>query len=125
MNKDHNVNQYAGAKLHALRITQGISQATLGREIGVTGQQVQKYESGANRLSIDKLYALAKIFEVSTIVFFPMENAEHGDNALPPASARLIRLMNKISEEHHDSLYAILRELLRMIHKADELESQS
>ena len=51
-------------------------------------------------------------------------DAENVHEALPPASARLIKLMNKISEEHHESLYAILRELLRMIHKADELEPQ-
>ena len=118
------VNRFAGHKLHVLRITQGISQAILGKEIGVTGQQVQKYESGTNRLTIDKLYVLAEVFEVSAGVFFPAKNAENVHEALPPASARLIKLMNKISEEHHESLYAILRELMRMIHKADELEQQ-
>jgi transcriptional regulator with XRE-family HTH domain len=118
------INRFAGQKLYALRHALGISQATLGKELGVSGQQIQKYEQGVNCLSIDKLQRLAELFEVSTIVFFPAENANHPYEALPPASTRLIKLLNKISEEHHESLYAILRELLRIIQKGDAAEQK-
>lgn len=122
MRHNTEVNRYAGTKLRALRQSVGISQATLGKEIGVTGQQIQKYESGINCLSIDKLHQLAELFEVSTAVFFPAEDANRPHEAMPPASTRLIKMMNRISAEYHEPLYAILRALVRIVRKSDAEE---
>ena len=119
MRTEKAINRFAGKKLHTLRLTLGISQAVLGKEIGVSGQQIQKYESGVNCLSIDKLQRLAALFEVPPAIFFPAVDATQPHEPLPPASTRLIKMMNKISEEHHESLYAILRELVRIIHRSE------
>lgn len=119
MPHDQDLNRHVGAKLYALRKSLGISQAALGKEIGVTGQQVQKYERGADRIGVDKLHQLARLFEVSVNVFFPAENATRQYDALPPASTRLIKMMNKIPQLHQQSLYTIVRELVRIIQKSD------
>ncbi len=119
------INLFAGKTVHALRLTHGISCATLGKEIGVSGQQVQKYESGMNALSIDRLHTLATVFGVSVVVFFPIENAIQQHEALPPAGVRLLKLINKISEEHHDSLSAILRAVVQIIQNSELSGKQS
>lgn len=114
------VNRIAGKKLYVLRKTLGLSRAALAKEIGVTGQQVHKYESGINRLSADKLYRLAALFEVPPAAFFPEKDATQPHQPLPPASVRLIRIVNQISQNHQESLYIILRELTRMTDKAEQ-----
>jgi transcriptional regulator with XRE-family HTH domain len=54
-----------GRLVRALRMAQGLSQTNLANRIGVTFQQVQKYESGANRISMGRLTNIAKLFGVS------------------------------------------------------------
>lgn len=60
----------AGARLKVLRAVNGLTQVKLGYIIGSSGQQVQKYETGANRLPIDKLAILVKRFGLSYDFFF-------------------------------------------------------
>lgn len=54
-----------GRLVRALRMSRGLSQTELGAHIGVTFQQVQKYESGGNRISMGRLAKAAKLFGVS------------------------------------------------------------
>lgn len=54
-----------GARIRGMRAELGQSQNDLARAIGVTFQQVQKYEKGFNRVSASTLYLIAKHFEVS------------------------------------------------------------
>jgi transcriptional regulator with XRE-family HTH domain len=54
-----------GRLVRALRMARGLSQTELGNQIGVTFQQVQKYESGANRISIGRLTRIARLLGVS------------------------------------------------------------
>ena len=51
--------------MRALRMSRGLSQTELANRIGVTFQQVQKYESGSNRISVGRLTKVAKLFGVS------------------------------------------------------------
>lgn len=54
-----------GRLVRALRMSRGLSQTELANQMGVTFQQVQKYESGANRISMGRLSRVAKLFRVS------------------------------------------------------------
>lgn len=54
-----------GAAIRARRTALGITQAQLGSRIGVTFQQVQKYEKGANRISASRLVRIADILDAS------------------------------------------------------------
>jgi transcriptional regulator with XRE-family HTH domain len=54
-----------GRLVRALRMSRGLSQTELANQIGVTFQQVQKYEQGANRISMGRLTRIAKLFRVS------------------------------------------------------------
>jgi transcriptional regulator with XRE-family HTH domain len=58
------MDQLLGRKLRALRERGGLSQAAIAQKVGVTFQQVQKYERGANRISATRLVAFARALEV-------------------------------------------------------------
>jgi transcriptional regulator with XRE-family HTH domain len=57
-------------RIRALRYARGMTQAELGRLIGVTFQQVQKYETGANRIGAGRLQRIAEIFDVPLAALF-------------------------------------------------------
>ena len=54
-----------GRLVRVHRISRGLSQTELGGHIGVTFQQVQKYEAGSNRISMGRLTRIARVFNVS------------------------------------------------------------
>ena len=62
-----------GARLKALRLAADMSQSTLGEAIGVTFQQIQKYERGKNRIAASTLQILAVALRVRTGSFFDDE----------------------------------------------------
>lgn len=64
------VDVHVGARLRLRRTLIGLSQSQLGRDIGLTFQQVQKYERGANRIGASRLYDLASILDVPVSFFF-------------------------------------------------------
>jgi|ERR1700754_485183 len=59
-----------GQKIRALRVAKGVSQATLGQALGVTFQQVQKYERGTNRVSAGRLQKIASLLETPVTFFY-------------------------------------------------------
>lgn len=64
-----------GARISARRQALGLSQAALAGRIGVSFQQLQKYESGANRISASRLHHLARALGAPVALFFPDEDA--------------------------------------------------
>src|ERR671916_2789461 len=59
-----------GARLRLRRNMLGLSQEKLGEAIGLTFQQVQKYERGANRIGASRLYELSRVLDVPVSFFF-------------------------------------------------------
>lgn len=53
-----------------IRHSKGVSQELLGELVGVTFQQIQKYERGTNRIAASRLYAIAKALETPVQEFF-------------------------------------------------------
>ena len=64
------VDVHVGARLRVRRTLLGMSQTTLGEAIGVSFQQMQKYERGTNRISASRLYDLARLLDVPVEYFF-------------------------------------------------------
>jgi len=60
-----------GRRVRTQRLTKGMSQTELGTKIGVTFQQVQKYENGVNRIGAGRLSRIAEVLEVPVTYFFP------------------------------------------------------
>jgi transcriptional regulator with XRE-family HTH domain len=74
---------FAGKQLRKKREELCLTQNELAGLIGVTYQQVQKYESGYNRISAGRLMHLAHILDVSINYFFSVKNPEDIENSSP------------------------------------------
>src|SRR6202451_2959803 len=71
MNKAPNpIDKHVGARVRMRRLMVGMSQGKLGAALGVTFQQVQKYEKGANRIGASRLQHLARVLDVPPAFFF-------------------------------------------------------
>jgi transcriptional regulator with XRE-family HTH domain len=111
-----------GERIHVLRNSKGLSQTALGSAIGVTFQQVQKYESGMNRVGASRLSDIARVLGVSVAVFF-----EEGDAAArekteafgllhAPAAVDLLRAFITIEDDQ------LRREVLALVRSAARME---
>lgn len=76
------IDRHVGSRVRMRRMLAGISQEKLGEALGLTFQQIQKYEKGANRISASRLQQIAKKLEVPVSFFF--DGAPGGD-ATPTA----------------------------------------
>jgi transcriptional regulator with XRE-family HTH domain len=64
------IDLHVGARIRTRRKILGVSQEKLAEALGLTFQQVQKYERGANRVSASKLYAIAAALQTQIAYFF-------------------------------------------------------
>lgn len=73
------VDVHVGGRVRMRRILIGLSQEKLGEQLGLTFQQVQKYEKGSNRISASRLWQMSKILGVPVAFFF--EDIPENDGA--------------------------------------------
>ncbi|WP_426958320.1 helix-turn-helix domain-containing protein [Muricoccus radiodurans] len=69
-----------GSRVRLRRTNLGWSQETLGEALGIASQQLQRYESGANRIAASRLFEIARALDVPISFFF-----DGADRADPPA----------------------------------------
>ena len=70
------VDIHVGSRIRLRRTLLGLSQEKLGEAIGLTFQQIQKYERGANRVGASRLYALSQVLDVPVAFFYDDMPAE-------------------------------------------------
>lgn len=75
----HQIDIHVGNRLRARRLVLGLSQEKLGERLGITFQQIQKYEKGTNRVSASKLQAAAEVLGVPISYFFEDNNVSAPD----------------------------------------------
>ncbi len=68
--KPNPIDVHVGARVRLRRTLLGITQEKLGEALGLTFQQVQKYERGANRVSASRLFDMARVLDVPVGYFF-------------------------------------------------------
>lgn len=73
------IDRHVGSRVRMQRLVVGVSQEKLGGALGLTFQQVQKYEKGSNRISASRLQQIANMLDVPVSFFF--EGAPTGDAA--------------------------------------------
>jgi len=113
--RENLIDQHVGTRTRALRLQRGISQSDLANELGVSFQQVQKYETGTNRISASKLYTISQVLGVKPGHFFDGLDDNPTDNDMEDLdvdAARIAALISKVSsKEARDCL----RELIKVI----------
>lgn len=117
------VDQHIASKVRLRRTLLGMSQTDLAKDLGLTFQQVQKYEKGANRISTAKLIRLAEVLDVPLSYFFDgiegvefRSSPDEADSSnLAGISRRelsLIRAWRKAPREVAEPFFALLRTLV-------------
>jgi transcriptional regulator with XRE-family HTH domain len=79
--KPNPVDAHVGSRVRLRRMLLGMSQERLGESMGLTFQQVQKYEKGVNRIGASRLFQISKILDVPVQFFF--EEAPHVGDGSP------------------------------------------
>ena len=64
------IDLHVGSRIRLRRKVLGVSQESLAADLGLTFQQIQKYERGTNRVSASKLYEIARSLQTTTSYFF-------------------------------------------------------
>ena len=106
----HPVDIEVGARIRQRRLLLGMNQKTLASRLGLTFQQVQKYEMGANRVSASRLSAMADFLGVPVAYFFggmvadeaalTAEEQQTREVMRRPETIDLVRFYYAIPDEH-------------------------
>ena len=107
------VDIYVGSRLKLRRLILGISQKKMAEKLGITFQQVQKYENGINRISASRLWDISKLLKVQVEYFF--DGMNESIQAQSPRSFRknTIRSRQEIGESFDDPM--LRQESIRLI----------
>jgi transcriptional regulator with XRE-family HTH domain len=76
---------HVGSRVRLRRMMLGMSQEKLGESLGITFQQIQKYEKGTNRIGASRLQHIARVLSVPVSFFF--EDAPGASTEQPPGMA--------------------------------------
>jgi transcriptional regulator with XRE-family HTH domain len=116
----HPVDAHVGKRIRHRRWLVGMTQQQLAEAVGIKFQQIQKYETGMNRVSASRLWDIAKVLDVPIAFFF--EGLTQGDAAAEAASAEadilsdkealnLLRIFHAIPEQQRRRLFELARVL--------------
>jgi transcriptional regulator with XRE-family HTH domain len=112
------VDKLVGRNIRVFRLTKGLSQTDLAQQLGVTFQQVQKYEKGTNRVGSGRLLKISSILGRKITDFFEGSDRLHDgprrsvfDQLAEPQSFRLVQAFSEIDEPN------IRRTLVRLVEK--------
>jgi len=117
----HPIDVHVGKRVRHRRWMLGMTQQQLGERVGIKFQQIQKYETGMNRISASRLWDIAQAMDTSISFYFEgidgAETAEHpaaaqlGDLMVDREAIELVRSYNAIPAEQRRRLFDLARVL--------------
>lgn len=114
----HPIDLAVGTRIRMVRKMRGITQQALAESVGLTFQQIQKYESGANRVSASKLAEIAVFLEAPIAEFFGApDSAARGltDEVATllgePGALRLLKMYGRLPHSQQTALVGFLAAL--------------
>ena len=114
----HPVDVHVGQRVRQRRWMVGMTQQQLGNKVGIKFQQIQKYETGTNRISASRLWDIAAALDVPVSFFFEGLGEEgvelamsHGDILTDKEALDLVRAYYSIPETQRRRLFDLARVL--------------
>ncbi len=83
----NNIDKIVGQAIRKRRLQLGLSQSQLAEAVGVTFQQIQKYERGTNRVGASRLFEISQVLETDINSFFQDSSDGQAQSALNPGFA--------------------------------------
>jgi len=114
-----NIDREIGARVRLRRQALGLSQADLAERLGVSFQQVQKYESGATRIAAAHILEMAEALDCHVTVLLGVDGPTSGESPLPfgllllPGALELLSLYGASSDAARDALLTAGRAFTR------------
>jgi transcriptional regulator with XRE-family HTH domain len=113
------IDRLVGRNIHIQRMAKGISQVDLAEQLGVSFQQVQKYERGTNRIGAGRLVRIAGVLDVSILTLFEGTDGVHGPNGPSPqallAHPQHFSLVQAFSRVEDKTVRRAVLELVRTV----------
>jgi transcriptional regulator with XRE-family HTH domain len=96
-----NIDKHVGSKIHDFRIEKGLSRQMLAKNVGITHQQLAKYEHGVNRISVGRLLLICKELNKPITSFIEEYNINSANIVLAKErlTIELVRSFNSIKDE--------------------------
>jgi len=112
----HPVDVTVGNRVREMRIRKGMSQQTLGERVGVSFQQIQKYERGSNRMGSSRLVQIADVLDVPVGSFFDgLGKAEKSGGKDDPLNVRASKVARDWQQVGDEKLQQKLAEMMRAL----------
>ncbi|MEQ8602548.1 MAG: helix-turn-helix transcriptional regulator [Marivibrio sp.] len=112
----HPVDVAVGNRVRELRIRSGMTQQTLAEKVGVSFQQVQKYEKGANRMGASRLIQVASILNVPVSALF--QDIDNDGAAVEPLDRDAAKVARDWRAINDDKTRQVMRDVIRALSKA-------
>lgn len=102
-----------GRRIMMRRRELGLSQAALGQAVGITFQQVQKYENGANRVAASRLFGMAGVLQTSCAWLMGENDAPTGDSLpdLDLSTHQLLKAWRRLDAPQRRTVVKLAEEL--------------
>lgn len=114
-NRPHPIDVTVGSPITSLRLAKGMTQTDLATLIGVSFQQVQKYERGSNRVSASRLWRTAEALDVPMTYFFDGVTTDTGalreERPLTPWARELVMLEKNLPASARKLVLNMARQL--------------
>lgn len=107
-----NTIQQIAQNIRTARMAKGMTQSDLARELDLSFQQVQKYETGFNRISADRLMAIAQILSVDIGFFFKGIDTE---DPHPNIDATYLRACAELGQIQSDAIRTSVLDLIKKL----------
>lgn len=111
------LDKYIGNKIYVLRLAHGLSRQQLAEKVGVTHQQIQKYEKGINRISAGRLLLVSKTLEKQVAFFFSgFEDSDDVENNISHSQRLCIEVsrnfMKLDNPDHQNAVNTLIKSLI-------------
>ena len=113
------VDKYIGGRIYSLRLAQGFSRQQLSQIIGVTHQQLQKYEKGTNRISVGRLVLIAKALSKDISYFYEGLESANSEPVVTQHQRMCIEVSRNFmkieNSEHQTAVNTLVKSLSKIV----------
>lgn len=119
----HPVDTHVGKRIKEIRTVRGLTQSNVADHLGISFQQLQKYETGANRVSASRMFEISKLLNITPAFFFEGLEGQNYDT-MPPMDMETARIASALSRIKNKKLKnrinTLISEIVRSTLSNDE-----
>ncbi len=122
----HPVDIHVGKRIKEIRTIRGLTQSNVADHLGISFQQLQKYETGANRVSASRMFELSKLLNITPSFFFEGLEGQNYES-MPPMDMETARIASALSSIKNKKLKnrinTLISEIVRSTPASEEANS--